>query len=241
MNDVAELGTILGIWAHPDDEAWSMAGLMMRARANGQRVHVVTATRGEAGNIEGLKDYDRKELAHTRENEMKASLECIGGITHQWLDYIDGTMKDADEDQAVASLVQIIEEVKPDTVVTFEPNGITGHDDHRTIYTWTQKALMNPTVEARLLLAAESKERYEAFGQELDKKFDIYFNIDTPFTVKETDAALVVSLDSDELKSKIACLKAHTSQTSHMFSDSELSGYIEKMASSEVFIDSDSV
>ena len=47
--NVAELGTILGIWAHPDDEAYLSAGLMALARDNGQRVVCVTATRGELG------------------------------------------------------------------------------------------------------------------------------------------------------------------------------------------------
>ena len=44
-----DLGSILGIWAHPDDEAWLSAGLMMQAIAAGHRVTCVTATKGEAG------------------------------------------------------------------------------------------------------------------------------------------------------------------------------------------------
>ena len=44
-----ELGTILGIWAHPDDEAWLSAGLMARAVDAGSRIVCVTATRGELG------------------------------------------------------------------------------------------------------------------------------------------------------------------------------------------------
>ncbi len=49
QSDVAQLGTILGIWAHPDDETWSSAGLMAMAADNGQRVVCVTATYGENG------------------------------------------------------------------------------------------------------------------------------------------------------------------------------------------------
>jgi LmbE family N-acetylglucosaminyl deacetylase len=44
-----DLGTVLGVWGHPDDEAYLSAGLMMRALTNGHRVVCVTATRGEAG------------------------------------------------------------------------------------------------------------------------------------------------------------------------------------------------
>ena len=46
---VTDLGTILGVWAHPDDEAYLSGGLMAMARDAGARVVCVTATRGELG------------------------------------------------------------------------------------------------------------------------------------------------------------------------------------------------
>src|SRR5438552_853733 len=48
MKDVSELGTILGVWAHPDDEAYLSAALMAAARRNDQRVYVVTETKAFA-------------------------------------------------------------------------------------------------------------------------------------------------------------------------------------------------
>src|SRR3990170_4015266 len=47
-----ELGTILGVWAHPDDETYLTAGLMARAVRNGSRVVCITATRGEGGSMD---------------------------------------------------------------------------------------------------------------------------------------------------------------------------------------------
>lgn len=47
--DLKSLGKIMGIWAHPDDDTYSMAGIMAAAVKNGQKVVIVTATRGEAG------------------------------------------------------------------------------------------------------------------------------------------------------------------------------------------------
>ena len=46
---VSELGTLLGVWAHPDDETYLVAGLMAQAVRDGHRVVCVTATRGEEG------------------------------------------------------------------------------------------------------------------------------------------------------------------------------------------------
>jgi hypothetical protein len=47
--DIRELGTIMSIWAHPDDEAYLCGGIMAQATAAGSRVVCVTATRGELG------------------------------------------------------------------------------------------------------------------------------------------------------------------------------------------------
>src|SRR5688500_12111289 len=46
---ISALGTILGVWAHPDDEAYLTAGLMALARRQGNDVVVATATLGEHG------------------------------------------------------------------------------------------------------------------------------------------------------------------------------------------------
>ena len=47
--DIRELGTIVSVWAHPDDEAYLCGGIMATATAAGSRVVCVTATRGELG------------------------------------------------------------------------------------------------------------------------------------------------------------------------------------------------
>jgi LmbE family N-acetylglucosaminyl deacetylase len=49
MSDIRELGTVLSIWAHPDDEAYLCDGIMAMAAAAGSRVVCVTAARGELG------------------------------------------------------------------------------------------------------------------------------------------------------------------------------------------------
>ena len=70
-------GTLLGIWAHPDDEAYLSAALMFTARRAGQRVVVVTATRGELGTDDPA-TWPPDRLAATREREMAASLLADG-------------------------------------------------------------------------------------------------------------------------------------------------------------------
>jgi LmbE family N-acetylglucosaminyl deacetylase len=72
-----ELGDVLGVFAHPDDEAYLAAGLLARAVDAGRRVTCVTATRGEAG----FPDDDPRspaERAAVREAELAACLSVLG-------------------------------------------------------------------------------------------------------------------------------------------------------------------
>lgn len=72
---VPALGTILGIWAHPDDEAYLSAALMAEARDAGQRVIVVTATDGELGGDGPVADWRRREAVE--------SLAAVGVTDHR--------------------------------------------------------------------------------------------------------------------------------------------------------------
>jgi LmbE family N-acetylglucosaminyl deacetylase len=132
---VAALGTILGVWAHPDDEAFLSAGLMAMAVDSGSRVVCVTATRGEAGTPDP-EHCPPEAMAAIREREMAESLAILGVREHHWLDYRDGECADVEVDEAAAKIVPIIEEVRPDTILTFGPEGFTDHPDHKAVNTW---------------------------------------------------------------------------------------------------------
>jgi LmbE family N-acetylglucosaminyl deacetylase len=136
--DPAALGTILGVWAHPDDEAYLSAGIMALARRAGNRVVCVTATKGEAGSVDG---HSADTMAAIRSAEMQASLEAIGVDEHHWLGYLDGGCATANPGPAVGKLVELLAAVRPDTVLTFGPEGYTEHPDHKTVSTWVSAAL----------------------------------------------------------------------------------------------------
>ena len=77
-----ELGTILGVWAHPDDEAYLTAGIMARAVRNGSRVVCVTATRGEGGSMDEEK-WPPEKIGEVRTKELERSLEILGVKEHR--------------------------------------------------------------------------------------------------------------------------------------------------------------
>lgn len=236
QKDVKKLGSILGIWAHPDDETWSSAGLMKLAALNGQKVGVITATKGSAGETADPKRWPKAELAEIRTREMADCLCEIGDVENHWLGYKDGKLADANEEKATEQISEIIKMFKPTTVVTFEPNGITGHDDHRTISKWTTLAVEQVDSSIKILHSAESQEKYDQAGERLDREFNIFFNIEKPLLVKESEADIVLKLKGDLLDCKLCCMKAHASQTSKLFADENGRKMIGIMASTECFI-----
>jgi N-acetyl-1-D-myo-inositol-2-amino-2-deoxy-alpha-D-glucopyranoside deacetylase len=83
-------GGVLGVFAHPDDETLGAGGLLASAASAGVGVGVVTATRGELGEIltpelAQLAD-DRPALAHEREHELSRALSALGVRAHRFLD-----------------------------------------------------------------------------------------------------------------------------------------------------------
>ncbi|MGZ4724906.1 MAG: PIG-L deacetylase family protein, partial [Ilumatobacteraceae bacterium] len=117
--------TLLGVWAHPDDEAYLSAATMSRVLSSGGRVVLATATRGERGGTD-----DPQLLAEIRERELRRAMSIIGVDDVRLLGYADGECADADFDQAAGSIAALIDDVSPDLIVTFGPDGITHHPDH---------------------------------------------------------------------------------------------------------------
>lgn len=235
-DDIAKLGTILGVWAHPDDESWCMGGVMAIAAANGQRVVCITATRGDAGQTADENKWPQSELKSIREKELERAMEILGVSEHIWLDYEDGKLAEADSQEAAKKIAEAISSIKPDTIFSFGPDGITGHDDHRTVHHWTRLALEFSGSEAMYLCAVELKEKYESIGRRSDQKFNIYFNTDKPFTVSKDEADLYVDLTPEILTKKVASLQAQASQTAGMFADPDGLDFIQQSCACEAFM-----
>ena len=130
---------LMGIWPHPDDEAYLSAGLMARMADAGRRVTVLTLTRGEKGTSDPA-DFDQPHFAARRERELRASLAELGVDDVTVLDYRDGECDLVDHEAAIAGITEQIDALRPDVVITFGPDGITGHRDHRIVSAWVTEA-----------------------------------------------------------------------------------------------------
>ncbi len=205
------IGTLLGIWAHPDDEAYMSAGLMTRVRQTGGRVVVVTATRGEHG-TEDPQGCPPELLAQVREQEMHASLDAVGVREHIWLGHHDGELAQTPRADGVAQVVEILRRVRPDTVVTFGPEGMTGHEDHQTMSHWVTEAWLSTGSRSALWYATVSPEFHDRWGA-VNERVGFWFENAVPPVTAHSDLAAQIHLADELLTTKYRALRAHTSQT----------------------------
>jgi LmbE family N-acetylglucosaminyl deacetylase len=137
---VARPVTVAGIFAHPDDETWSMAGSFALLVPKGVRGAVWTATRGQAGRIAEGSGATRERLAEIREAEERAAMAEVGVERVDFGDFVDGEVEQADQDALTTGVHQFLEREQPDVVVTMEPGGVTAHPDHMAVTAATQAA-----------------------------------------------------------------------------------------------------
>ena len=133
--------TILAIFAHPDDEAFGTGGTLSKYAAEGSDVFLVTATRGEAGNIAEPDLATTANLPAVREQELRCACAAYGIHPPIFLDYVDGQLPLVHQGQAVGKLVKIIRDLKPQVVITFDGYGIYGHYDHIAVHRWASIAV----------------------------------------------------------------------------------------------------
>jgi len=209
MTAVAGLGTILGVFAHPDDETYLTGGLMALAARAGQRVACVTATRGEAGESADPQRWPTDRLAEIREGELARCFEILGVGEHEWLDYPDGGLAQVDPGPAVDAIAAVIERVGPDTVLTFGPDGMTDHPDHKTVFAWTAEAFARVAPSSRLAVATKTPEWVVEFA---DLNEGVFPQGLPPVTPRD-DLIVDVTLPDDVLELKVRALEAQASQT----------------------------
>jgi N-acetylglucosamine malate deacetylase 2 len=115
---VARPLTVAGVFAHPDDETWSLAGSFALLTAKGVRGTVWTASRGQAGQIAAGSGATRASLAEVREAEERAAMATVGVERVVFGDFVDGQVGDAGADAVTGAIHRFLEDERPDVIVT---------------------------------------------------------------------------------------------------------------------------
>src|SRR3954470_3967155 len=140
------MATIVFFHAHPDDETIITGGTMAQLARGGHRVVMVTATKGEHGEVEDGFLSPGEELWQRRVVETAASAEILGVARHEFLGYVDSGMMGTPENEAANSfwgcdveeaagrLAAILRDEAPDVLVVYDDNGNYGHPDHIQVH-----------------------------------------------------------------------------------------------------------
>ncbi|MBN1427377.1 MAG: PIG-L family deacetylase [Anaerolineae bacterium] len=143
---------MLVVMAHPDDETFGMAGTIARYVDEGVKVYLICATNGEAGMAEPEFMQGHTSVAEMRLAELYCAAETLGLSRVYTFDYRDSGMAGspennhpdclfaADVDAVAGRIVEVIREVRPQVVVTFDPYGGYGHPDHIATHQATVRA-----------------------------------------------------------------------------------------------------
>lgn len=137
---------IAAIFAHPDDEAFSIGGTLAAFTDRNATVTLISATRGEEGEISRPYMATRETLGQVREQELRNAASVLGVSDVRFLDYRDSGMSGDDANRNPAAFIQhatdeiarkiivILEDIRPAIVITFSEDGVYLHPDHIHIH-----------------------------------------------------------------------------------------------------------
>jgi LmbE family N-acetylglucosaminyl deacetylase len=137
---------LLAVLAHPDDESFGMGGTLALYARRGAEVHLVCATRGEAGSLDPDCLEGFASIAERREHELRCAAEILGLAGVHFLDYRDSGMPGSEDnrhpqalaaaplEEVVGRVVYFIRTLRPQVVITFDPIGGYKHPDHIAIH-----------------------------------------------------------------------------------------------------------
>lgn len=178
---------LLSILAHPDDESFGMGGTLAKYAAEGATVHLICATRGEAGEVDPEYLEGFASIAQLREQELNCAIAELGIKPPIMLPYRDSGMTGSPDNQHPEALMNAsmekvageiadwIRQLKPQVVLTFDPIGGYRHPDHIFIHqaaTLGFKLAGDPSYASSLPPHQPGRLFYHTFP-----KFFIKFNI----------------------------------------------------------------
>ena len=173
--------TIVGIFAHPDDETFGPGGTLSSFAQAGDTVYIICATNGETAT--GKLD---KKLGKERRKELQRSAKILGIKKVFFLNFQDGSLSNSLYHSVAKKIKKLLIQLKPDVLVTFEQHGVSGHIDHIFMSMVTQflfpqiksakKLMMYCLPFNRTLLMHGKYFIYFPFGytdEEIDEEVDI--------------------------------------------------------------------
>jgi LmbE family N-acetylglucosaminyl deacetylase len=166
----AFMATAVFFHAHPDDEAIATGGTMARMASEGHRVILVTATRGELGEVPPGMLQDGQTLSELREIELEKACAVLGVSRNEYLGYLDSGMSgeasnedpacfwQADVEEAAQRLAAILDQEHADVLTIYDEHGTYGHPDHVQVHRVGARAAQVAKTPA-VFMATQNRDR----------------------------------------------------------------------------------
>ncbi|MGX7678944.1 PIG-L family deacetylase [Jatrophihabitans sp. DSM 45814] len=235
--------TLMAVHAHPDDEATGTGGILARCAAEGIQTVLVTCTDGSCGDgpggiKPGEPGHDPAAVASVRRGELEASCAVLNVSHLEMLDYPDSGMmgwptNDAPGsfwrtpvEEGAARLSKLIEQYRPDVLVTYDANGFYGHPDHIQAHRITMAAVAAnaataSAVPSKVYWTTTPRSMMEEFGRvmrELGADWDEPDPNSEEPEIGLDDADITTWVDTKEFGGqKFRALAAHASQSENIF------------------------
>lgn len=190
--------SIVGIFAHPDDEALGPSGTLATL-AKENDVYLVCVTSGEAA---GKTPEEKLTIGEIRRKELQKSASYLGIKEVFFLGYEDGELKNNLYHALASDIAKKVEELRPETLVTYEQRGVSGHIDHIAVSMVTTFVFYQYSFIKKLLYYCNSKEKSDKM-----KEYFIYF----PQGYERDEVDKVVDV-TDVWETKVKAMLCHQSQ-----------------------------
>ncbi|MCP5107240.1 MAG: PIG-L family deacetylase [bacterium] len=133
---------ILYVYPHPDDESFGPARAMAKQRHQGHEVHLLTLTKGGATKQRFKYGYSIEEMGEIRFKEMLAVADTLNLSGMVVLDMPDSGLKEMDPREIENTIIDEIERIQPQVVVTYAVHGISGFHDHLISHAVVKRAFV---------------------------------------------------------------------------------------------------
>jgi LmbE family N-acetylglucosaminyl deacetylase len=196
--------TIIGIFAHPDDETFGPSGTLHKL-AQKNDVYIICATSGESGENHRTR-MSKRTIAEIRRDELKKAAKLLGVKKVYFLGFTDGSLSNNLYHEIAAKLEVILKRLKPEILITFDQNGVSGHIDHIVMSMITSFVFRQLTFIKELWYHGTLTERSAT-----RKDYFIYF----PQGHKREEFDKIVDV-SDVWDIKVEAMRQHKSQAKDM-------------------------
>jgi N-acetylglucosamine malate deacetylase 2 len=194
---------VVGVFAHPDDEAFGPSGTLAKFASEGRDVYIICVTRGDAGENHSDKGDNLKDI---REQELEASAKELGVKDVIFLDFKDGTLSNNLYHEVADKLQGQLKKIEPEIIITIENRGASGHLDHIAVSFITTFVFNKLSFVKELWYFCYSVEEQKNLTKEIGAYF-VYF----PQGYKKEEVNKTIDVTA-EWEKKQSAMQKHESQ-----------------------------